>query len=63
MGKDFYEFYHECEDMPEDIVFCKLDGCKSSQFTVSNHSLGAHTETTTIYNFKYCPYCGEKVTD
>ena len=51
---NWYEFYHECEDMPEDIVFCKIDGCKSSQFTVSNHSLGAHTETTTIYNFKYC---------
>lgn len=62
--KDFYEFQHECNAMPDGTSFCKINGSSQSQFTVESMKYNADEQfaflsSTTIYGFKFCPYCGE----
>ena len=58
--RNIYEFEHECEAMPESVRFVKINGSLSSQFTIETRimKIGA-LQSTTLYNFRYCPYCGE----
>jgi hypothetical protein len=58
---DFYEFNHECEAMPDGVRFLKIDGSRSSQFSVQKHYDGVALHLTTIYGFRFCPYCGWEV--
>ena len=64
----FYEFEHECDAMPDGTRFCKINGTSQSQFTVESMECDANQHvafmnSTTIYGFKFCPYCGQKVAD
>ena len=61
MTKDFYEFDHRCEKMPENVSFCKIKNASSSQFTYEKYEQGIANEAFTLYRFKYCPYCGAEV--
>lgn len=66
--KDFYEFEHECGAMPDGTRFCKINGSSQSQFAVESMEYNADRQvafmnSTTIYGFKFCPYCGSKVVD
>lgn len=62
MPRSAYEFYHKCERMPEEARLLKFTGSKSSQFTFECRADGQH-HTTTLYGFKFCPYCGEKLAE
>lgn len=61
MSRKFYEFEHECDAMPDCVKFCKLNGSASSQFEVRRYKQHESLQTTVLYGFKYCPYCGEKL--
>ena len=56
---DFYKFDHECDQMPDGITFCKLKMSDESQFTVERYDSRTVLQTTVLYGFRYCPYCGE----
>lgn len=56
-------FMHKCENMPDSIRFYELPIDKEAVFSVSHNEDNAYVETTAFYGFKYCPYCGEKVTE
>ena len=56
---DFFEFKHECDKMPDDIRFLKINGSTSSQFTIEASKSGAGHLMTTLYGFRFCPYCGD----
>lgn len=56
-----YEFNHKCSEMPDETSLVKLKFSNSSQFSFEKHVRGAGLFTSTIYGFKFCPYCGEKV--
>lgn len=58
MTDNFYVFDHECDTMPDNVSFCKLNGSTSSQFTIDQYERGTASQTT-LYGFRYCPYCGE----
>lgn len=55
----FYDFEHECDTMPEGVRFCKINGSSFSQFTFDKYTCGIGVHSTTLYGFRYCPYCGE----
>lgn len=55
----FYEFKHECDAMPDGISFCKINGSSSNQFTIDVRTSGVLLHLTTLYGFRFCPYCGE----
>lgn len=62
MTDSFYAFKHECDAMPDCISFCKLNGSDTSQFAIDMRERGTEIQarqTTVIYGFRYCPYCGE----
>ena len=64
MPKDrFYEFDHECEKMPENVSFCHIKGCRSTQFTFSKYVDNIGLSSTTLYGFDFCPYCGKDMRD
>lgn len=58
-----YDFKHQCDEMPQDIDFCKLKGSVTSQFSSKKYVPDMGYFQTTLYGFKYCPYCGEKLSD
>lgn len=60
---NFYEFDHECDKMPDGVSFCKVKSAASTQFTSEKYISNTCLFSTTLYGFKYCPYCGEKVDD
>lgn len=60
MSSDFYVFKHRCFDIPDEVSFCKIKDSKSSQFTVHKYVSDSVAFETTLYGFKYCPYCGEE---
>ena len=62
MPRSAYEFYHECERMPESARLLKFTGSKSSQFTFESRGDGSH-HTTTLYGFEFCPYCGKRLAE
>ena len=53
-----YEFDHECEHMPDGIVFCKVKGSSSSLFMFDISKGGVGKQQTALWGFRYCPYCG-----
>lgn len=59
MTDDFYEFKHECDAMPDGIRFIKLRGSRSSQFSVDQSKSHLALQSTTLYGFRFCPYCGK----
>ena len=59
MTRSFYEFEHECDAMPDGVRFCKMNGSSSSQFTVDQYQSRVGLQSTVLYGFRYCPYCGE----
>lgn len=59
MTKGFYEFDHKCERMPYGVSFCKINGSSTSQFTLDSYKSSKFTHSTTLYGFRYCPYCGK----
>lgn len=62
MKDNFYEFLHECDEMPEELdSICRIKGSRSSQATYAKYISGVGTFSTTLYDWKFCPYCGEKL--
>ena len=55
------EWHHECREMPENISFYKVDFCEYPSFVLDVYKGKEYCTRTTLYDFKYCPYCGEKV--
>ena len=63
MSKTGYKFDHRCKNMPTTVDFLQLDFSETSQFTFSVGIRPGGNMTATLYGFRYCPYCGEKVMD
>ena len=62
MPRSEYEFYHECERMPEGASLIKFTWSKSSLFTFESRGDG-NSHTTTLYGFEFCPYCGKRLAE
>lgn len=63
MNESAYVFIHKCENMLDGIRFYQLPFDNQSVFSLSHSEEKAYCESIAFYGFKYCPYCGEKVTD
>ena len=59
LADGFYDFNHECDAMPEGVSFLKINGSCSSQFAICQSEKGVGLQQTTLYGFRFCPYCGE----
>lgn len=64
MANDFYEFSHECDEMPEEMkCICKVKGSRLTQATIEKYISHVGLFQTTMYGWSYCPYCGKNLGD
>ena len=68
MSRIYHESYHECGTMPDTVRILKDYFGDRSVFTFEHvdHAPDGHTvshDTTTFFEFKFCPYCGERLVD